>query len=176
MLNKRLITVLSLLMFMGGIVFSQNFRYIGAAKCKMCHNKPNKGEQYNKWSGLLHSHAYKSLSSQAAIDYGKANGIANSAEDPKCLKCHSTAASVDAKLHAGIKKEEGVSCESCHGPGSMYKSPAVMKNRRIALTKGLVIPDEELCLSCHNDEDPFFKGFDYETALKKIAHPDPTLH
>ncbi len=147
---------------MGGLTFSQSFKYIGAAKCKMCHNKPTKGEQYNKWMEGPHANAMKSLS-------------ADEAKDPKCLKCHSTAASIDPKLMGGINPTEGVSCEACHGPGSMYKAPAIMKNRKVAVTKGLIVPDEELCKTCHNSESPTFKGFNYEEYLAKIDHSDPTL-
>lgn len=162
MFTKKVFTVLCLLLFMGGLTYSQSFKYIGAAKCKMCHNKPNKGEQYNKWMEGPHANAMKSLS-------------ADEAKDPKCLKCHSTAASVDPKLMGGINPTEGVSCESCHGPGSMYKAPAIMKNQKVAITKGLIVPDEELCKTCHNSESPTFKGFNYEEYLAIIAHPDPTL-
>lgn len=155
-------------------ISAQTFKYVGAAKCKMCHNKAPKGEQYNKWSGLKHANALESLKNQKSIDYAKKNGLGDPINEAKCLKCHSTAASIDPKLNGGIKKEEGVSCESCHGPGSLYKSPAVMKNREVALKKGLIIPDKELCEGCHNSENPFHPGFDYESYLKKIAHPDPT--
>ena len=134
--------------------------YIGAKKCKMCHNKPTKGAQYTKWAEASHSKAYEVLSETEK-------------QDPKCLKCHSTAASVDQSLVLTITVEEGVSCESCHGPGSGYKKKTVMEVREDAVKAGLVIPTEELCKKCHNDESPHFEGFNYEEALKKIAHPAP---
>ena len=138
-----------------------DFDYIGAAKCKMCHNKPPKGEQYNKWKAGPHANAMKKLTG-------------DDAKDPKCLKCHSTAGAIDAKYNAGVKASEGVSCESCHGPGSAYKSMSVMKSREKSMAKGLIIPDEKLCKTCHNEESPDFKGFDYAEYSKKIAHPDPS--
>jgi len=175
MITKKFISVLVIMLVGSGFLFAQDYKYIGAAKCKMCHNKPNKGEQFNKWSKLKHANAMKSLVSQKAIDYAKANGIADASKEAKCLKCHSTASTVPAKLNAGIKPTEGVSCESCHGPGSAYKAVSVMKNQKLAIQKGLIVPDEALCKKCHNDENPFFQGFDYAAALKTIAHPDPTL-
>ena len=69
--------------------------------------------------------------------------------------------------------DEGVSCETCHGPGSMYKGASVMKNRELAMTKGMIIPDEALCKTCHNEESPTYKGFNYTEMLAKIAHPNP---
>ncbi|MFV0266789.1 MAG: cytochrome c family protein [Draconibacterium sp.] len=142
---------------------AQNFKYIGAIKCKTCHNKPNKGSQYDTWLKGPHAKAMESLKGDEKTD-------------PKCLKCHSTAASVEKSLLAGIKESEGVSCESCHGPGSIYKSNTVMKNRELALTKGLIMPTEEVCITCHNKESPTFKGFNYKEYVAKISHDDPTTN
>jgi formate-dependent nitrite reductase cytochrome c552 subunit len=75
---------------------------------------------------------------------------------------------------AGIKAEEGVSCESCHGPGSMYKTAAIMKNQKLSLAKGLILPEEAVCKTCHNEESPHYKGFNFEEYVAKIAHDDPT--
>lgn len=160
-----LIKVIPLLMVLGLFVAkpssNADFEYIGAAKCKMCHNKPPQGEQYNKWAAGPHANAMKSLNETEA-------------KDPKCLKCHSTVGHTDKALHAGIKVEEGVSCETCHGPGSAYKTLSIMKDRAKSIENGLIIPDEKLCRSCHNEESPTFKGFDYKEASAKIAHPDPS--
>jgi len=139
-----------------------DFEYIGAAKCKMCHNKPPKGEQFNQWSKTPHANAMKSLKGDEA-------------KDPKCLKCHATAGHVKPELIQTLTVAEGVSCETCHGPGSVYKSNTIMKDRAKALANGMIIPDEKLCRTCHNQESPTFKGFDYKTALPKVMHPDPTL-
>jgi len=45
-----------------------------------------------------------------------------------------------------------------------------MKDRKLAVTNGLVIPDERTCLACHNKKSPTFKSFTYAEALKKIDH------
>jgi hypothetical protein len=157
---KKLMFLLGLAIIFSTTAMAQDFKYIGAAKCKMCHNKPTTGEQYNKWAEGPHAHAMESLKGADATN-------------PKCLKCHSTAASVDKSLIASIKVEEGVSCESCHGPGSVYKSAAIMKNVKMAQTKGLIIPDEKVCKQCHNEESPHYKGFNFEEYKAKIAHPNP---
>lgn len=157
---KKIMALLGVIIFAGSVASAQNFKYIGAPKCKMCHNKPQKGEQYNVWEKGPHANAMKSLS-------------ATEAKDPKCLKCHSTADAIDPKLKGGINQSEGVSCESCHGPGSAYKGAAIMKNQELALTKGLILPTEEVCKTCHNSESPTFKGFNYEEYVAKIAHDDP---
>lgn len=175
MMNKKLIAILCLVFFASNALIAQN-KYVGAKTCKMCHNKPATGEQYNQWSNTLHSKAFTALSSEAALTYAKANNIADPSKEAKCLKCHSTAAAVDASLlEVSITKEEGVSCESCHGPGSVYKSMTIMKDKATALKNGLIIPDETTCVKCHTAEgNPFFKPFDYATAVAKISHKDPS--
>jgi hypothetical protein len=172
---KKAIFLVCMAIFLGNVVSAQTFKYIGSDKCKMCHNKPATGDQYGKWLKDPHSQAIKTLSSQASLDYAKKNGIADPAKDPKCLKCHSTYDRADAKLRSGILPTEGVSCETCHGPGSSYRSPSIMKNLDQAKKMGLIIPDKQLCLECHNKENPFFKEFNFETYSAKIAHPDPTI-
>lgn len=173
-MNKKNLFVLCLTLLIAGTVSAQTFKYIGADKCKVCHNKPAKGEQYNKWAKDPHSQALKSLANQKSIDYAKKNGIADATKDPKCLKCHSTYDAVAANLRGGILATEGVSCESCHGPGSAYKSPAIMKNQALALKNGLIHPDEKVCKTCHNPENPFHKDFKFAEYAAKVAHPDPT--
>jgi len=141
----------------------------------MCHNKSDKGEQYNTWLMGTHSHSMEMLKTDRAKEVGAKLNIYDPVTSPACISCHSTFGNVDAKLISGLKLDEGVSCESCHGPGSMYKGSSVMKNRDLALDKGMILPTEEVCKQCHNSKSPTFKGFDYEEALKKIDHIDPTL-
>lgn len=140
---------------------AQQKEYIGAAKCKICHNKPPQGEQFNKWSASKHSKAMQSLKGDEA-------------KNPKCLKCHSTAAGLVLSDTQTITVAEGVSCESCHGAGSAYKTPTIMKDQAKAIAAGMIIPDENLCKKCHNAESPNFKGFDFKTYSAKIAHPNPS--
>jgi hypothetical protein len=175
MMNKKNLLVICLSLLIAGTVSAQTYKYIGADKCKMCHNKPATGEQYNKWAKDPHSKALKSLASQASLDYAKKNNIADPTKEAKCLKCHSTYDSVAANLRGGILATEGVSCESCHGPGSAYKSPTIMKNMEMAMKSGLIMPNQKVCVTCHNPENPFHKEFNFETFKAKIAHPDPTL-
>ena len=77
--------------------------------------------------------------------------------DPSCLKCHATGASADMP---------GVQCESCHGPGSDYKSMKVMKDHEASLAAGLVIPDEATCLTCHTGAPHEQAELDFAAAAK----------
>jgi hypothetical protein len=157
----KVLIVLGLFLFIGNSAIAQKYKYIGAMKCKMCHNKPAKGEQYNTWLAGPHAKAMESLTG-------------DDAKNPDCLKCHATFAEFDKSLHQGIKLDEGVSCESCHGPGSVYKSMSIMKSREKSLANGLIIPTKEVCVKCHNEESPTFKGFNYEEYVARISHDDPT--
>jgi hypothetical protein len=173
MLTKRIFTFALMVLFVGSALMAQNFKYIGASKCKMCHLKPATGEQYNIWLKGPHAGAMKTLASAEALEIAKKMGIADPTTDAACIKCHSTVGGVDAKLVASAKMEEGVSCESCHGAGSMYKVASVMKNRDMAMQKGMILPTEEVCLACHNEESPTFTAFNYAEMAAKIAHPNP---
>ncbi|MBN2237189.1 MAG: cytochrome c family protein [Bacteroidales bacterium] len=157
----KYLMLICLVAFLGiGNLAAQDFEYVGAKKCKMCHNKPATGAQYDKWAESPHAKAMESLNAEEA-------------KDPKCLKCHSTVGGVDASLVATLKMEEGVSCESCHGPGSKYFPNAIMKSREKSMENGLILPTEKVCKTCHNAESPHFKGFNYKEYVAKIAHPVP---
>ena len=56
----------------------------------------------------------------------------------------------------------GVQCESCHGPGSAYKSMKVMKDSDASLAAGLLVPDEATCRGCHEGAPHDQAAFDYE--------------
>ena len=175
MSKRNLLLMLCLVFFMGSTVIAQN-KYVGADKCKMCHNSATKGDQYKKWQASKHSQAMASLSSPKSLEYAKANGIADPSKDAKCTKCHSTAAgAVATTLEATITVAEGVSCESCHGAGSAYKAMNVMKVKADAVKAGLVIPDEKTCLTCHakGAGNPFEKEFNFADYSAKIAHKHP---
>jgi len=173
MLTKRIFTFALMVLFAGSALMAQNFKYIGASKCKMCHLKPATGDQYNAWLKGPHAGAMKTLAGEEAKKIAAEKGIADPTTDPACINCHSTVAGVDAKLVATAKMDEGVSCESCHGPGSMYKGASVMKNQAQALAKGMILPTEEVCKTCHNEKSPTFKSFNYAEMAAKIAHPTP---
>lgn len=147
--------------------------YVGVAKCKMCHTTEKIGNQHGKWAASAHSKAYTILATPEALKIAKAKGIDAPQTSDKCLKCHTAAFGVDAKLVGTLTKEEGVSCEACHGPGSGYKAMATMKNRQLAVAAGLVIPGEKNCVKCHNAESPTFKAFAFKEMCAKIAHPVP---
>lgn len=164
------------------------YTYIGVKACaRLCHRTKKQGEQLGKWESLKHSKAYELLKSDEAKAVGKKVGLQKPPhESPECLKCHATGYDLPKeRMKSRFKIEDGVQCETCHGPGEKYKPKAVMQDREKAISLGLVIGDEKLCRTCHNDKSPTWKpdryttkdgkkvGFDYEQAWKKIAHYVP---
>jgi ribosomal protein L40E len=105
-------------------------------------------------------------------------GIESPWDAPQCLKCHVTAFGVDeASRSDKLTVEEGVSCEACHGAGSAYSGRKVMQDifdgKKDGAEFGLVAQSEKVCLKCHNQESPTFKGFDYSEMVAKISHKTP---
>ncbi len=148
--------------------------YIGVKKCSMCHKSKAKGNQFASWEASAHAKAFETLKSEKALEYGKERGIEVPHEADACLKCHVTGHGEPAELFGdGFVAEQGVQCESCHGPGGDYNKMSIMKDREASIAAGLIIPTEETCVRCHNEESPGFAGFDYEEYLAKITHPNP---
>lgn len=159
----------------GGVGLSeQKPKYIGALKCKPCHNTTKSGKQYDIWAATPHAKAYQTLLSDQAQEIAKEKKIEDPSKAELCMRCHVTAYSAPAEQKAPTYKvEEGVSCEACHGPGEFYKSMKVMRNRELALEKGMILPDQAFCKGCHNSESPTYKEFKFAEAAKQIAHPTP---
>jgi len=148
--------------------------YVGVKGCKACHMSSKRGAQFKVWEKSRHAQAYETLASDKAKEMVATKGIENPQESPKCLKCHVTGYGADASLfEATYKKEDGVGCEACHGAGKEYKNMKIMKDLEEAKAKGLIIPDEQVCKKCHNEESPSFAGFNYEEGKAEIAHPRP---
>jgi hypothetical protein len=93
--------------------------------------------------------------------------------DPACVKCHVTGYEEEGGFTsiAATPQLAGVGCEVCHGPGSVYKDEDTMKDRDASIAAGLLIPNEQTCLGCHNSESPNFPGtFDFEAAKADGVH------
>lgn len=174
-----------------GVVFAQEAEYVGNTNCKVCHNKPAEGEQWNKWKAMAHANAFKILLEEKALAVAKEKGLEKPpSESPECLRCHVTAYDVETgEPPAKIKKEDGVQCESCHGPASLHledgKKLALRQDAAVDIKAHLIEATEQVCVKCHNAQSPTWNperytledgtkvGFDFEQASKKIAHPNP---
>ena len=107
-------------------------KYVGPGGCAAtsCHGsvKPRADtrifqNEYSIWVVQdKHSRAYNALTSPVGERIGRILGIGKSEEAPKCLACHSLSVP-DAARAKTFDLNDGVSCESCHGPASGWLGP-----------------------------------------------------
>ena len=151
-------------------------KYVGTKKCMGCHRV-----QYKSWQSDYHSKALDDLKAGVkAEEKTKANldPEKDYTADSSCLECHATGY---GKLAAPKAALDNVGCESCHGPGSAYKSPKIKsrkkwkenpeEQRKLAVEAGLIMtPSKESCVACHNDKSPTWNGFEYEKMVEDVKH------
>ena len=161
-------------------------RYIGAQKCKNCHQAKESGDQFGAWQTEKHSKAYDELATDKAKAYAKERGIDNAQTSEKCLKCHVTAfGKPKEELHRSFDPKLGVQCETCHGPGENHlkarMAAAASEEAEKKPAAYATIPDAEIiknpgqktCLECHNEESPGFKPFCFHKFVGEIRHLNP---
>lgn len=166
-----ILTIFTAIIFLINLIFSQEFTYVGAGKCKICHKSENRGKQFLIWEESKHYKSFLALTSEKIQEKARELGLENPAENEKCLKCHAPLFEKASEF-----KKEGITCEICHGPGSAYKKLSIMKSREESVKNGLRIyqsPEEikALCLTCH--ENAHEKSFDFDSYWRKIKHPVP---
>lgn len=131
---------------------------VGAAACKECH-----GDQH-KWAKKdPHRSAMSTL---AKGPEGDKSG------EPACVRCHATAAAYgpgeSRAALSDFRTDEGVGCESCHGPGGAHVAAPSSTNIVGLGGSCPVCVIESICTSCHTpDQDP---DWDLDRALKASRH------
>ena len=161
---------------------------VGAKSCGICHKKDDTGNQLAKWQEGPHAKAIETLGTPKAKEAAAKVGVSDPQTSGKCLKCHSTAYNWTEQVQTQkVKPEEGVSCESCHGPGKKYMMKETMKSREKSIAAGMIYPATKSCPECHNEKSPTYNperyttkdgkkvGFDAEQAWEKIKHPNPKV-
>ncbi|MCX6361097.1 MAG: multiheme c-type cytochrome [Armatimonadetes bacterium] len=101
-----------------------NATYIGPSACQVCH-----ADTHKSWQKKKHSSAFDLL-------------VARKQEkNAACIKCHTTGYGrggfVDAEKTPDLR---GVTCESCHGPGSEHNGDKEKITR---------VPPATVCTDCH---------------------------
>lgn len=147
--------------------------YVSNNKCKTCHLA-----EYKSWQTTPHAKALEVLKSADAAKVAematrlgvKVEGKAS--ESPECLQCHVAGHGLaggypgaDSLKTAALS---GVTCESCHGPGSAHVSAAreVKKN----FINGKV--SENFCRGCHTAT--MSPKFDFAAYSAKGLHAKKT--
>ena len=154
--------------------------YVGARVCGQCHEGKAMGDQFSIWMRSRHAKAYTSLSKPEAREIARRSGIpVEPQQSPMCLGCHATAADAeDWQRDETFALKDGVQCEKCHGPGSEYADAQVMMDRKLAISKGLVIPTADTCQLCHLEKGSHTAvlkrpPIQIAQGLRDIAHPTP---
>lgn len=147
--------------------------YVSTNKCKTCHLK-----EYKSWLESPHAKALETLhavtparAAEIATKLGvKLEGAAD--QSAACITCHVAGhgqpggfPGADSTKTAGLS---GVTCESCHGPGSAHVSAA--KEAKKAATNGKV--GESFCRSCHTPE--MSPKFEFAAYVTKGLHAKKT--
>ena len=163
-------------------------QFVGPGKCKICHVK-----QHRSWRKTHMAKAFDSLKPNEKAEAkvkGNLDPRKDYTKDATCLKCHTTGYGekggyaipdlANEKSVKASKKLEGVSCESCHGPGGSYVDfhKEVMMKKKTYTTAdmqkaGTQIPSAKTCTACHNDKSPTFNAdepFDFEKKKDEDSH------
>lgn len=191
----RVLTILLVFSWSVGTAQEAEYSYMGISNCKMCHKKAEKGNQFGIWSERNHARAFETLKGEEAVKIAKEQGLeVPPHEAGECLVCHTTgwgkaggyevlsaefiASPENARAVKKNDSKANVGCENCHGAGSGYKSKKTMEGifsgEINPATVGLINPNKEVCLTCHNEKSMTFKEeFDFNAMAAKIAHPYP---
>ena len=143
--------------------------YVGNNKCKMCHSKEYKAWQTTRhasaWVGL--QHADPKMAAELAGKLGvKLEGKPETVDG--CVMCHVTGFHLTGGYPGADSLKTAalinVTCENCHGPGSMHTT-AKPEERKKFINRD---PGVKLCQQCHTEiTSPKFKFDEYR---KQIVH------
>ena len=142
---KRKKVALILLMTITGIVVAGTLiaragpppadaKYVGTAKCKMCHFK-----EYKTYKATRHAKNFEVLQGDER-------------SNPDCLRCHTTGYGRPGGFVSEdtTPKLTNVGCESCHGPGSAHIEAAKASGDSEDWDKKNNKIPANTCVECHN--------------------------
>ena len=119
----------------------------------------------------IHNHTHEILTKAQSTRLAEGLGIVDATKDARCTICHSPFESVSAdRFMPGVKREQGVSCETCHGAAEswlrFHTRKDITHDQRIGAglreTTGLYAR-ANVCVACHLNIDP---------QLIKAGHPE----
>ena len=121
-----------------------------------------------------HSKAYTALTGMVGERMANLLGLGKAENAPRCLACHTLDVPPSERAHT-FETNDGVSCESCHGPASAWLGRHTERNwtHEQSVQLGMydtrdLIKRSEKCLSCHLGNDQ--KYVDHE--MIAAGHPD----
>jgi hypothetical protein len=138
--------------------------------------------EYSIWAGQdKHARAYQALSNDVSLRIGRILNLKSPPEqNEKCLACHALSVSTQQRAQT-FDLNDGVSCESCHGPAAGWLGPHTVKgweNQPSEQKAKLGMIDlrdvavrSHTCLHCHVGTAEKF--VDHE--MIAAGHPDLTF-
>jgi len=157
-------------------------QYVGNEGCN-CHKtemadwaKSSHGAAFDQLLNKKRSRAQHKALKNLGFDYKK-----DYDKDEKCLACHTTGYGQPGGYSLSNEKDDlkGAGCETCHGPGSLYrvlhkeKDETFTKEEAAALGE-VYPPSEEMCRKCHDNENSVFSsksdpkyGFNFKERLEE---------
>ena len=158
--------------------------YVGSSKCRACHL-----QQFKSWQQTKMAQAYEQLKAGKSADAkkkAKLDPAKDYTREAECLACHTTGHGRPGGFRDIQTTPDlaGVGCEACHGPGAEYLKPnrMTLQNREYKraelLAVGMVIPQKETCVGCHNPKSPFVqpgKEFVFEKMKRQGTHEHSPL-
>ncbi len=126
--------------------------YIGVSGCVSCHESSSSGAIWSKWREGPHSSAFNTLLTDQSSQFIRT--LSDSITS--CLPCHTTLGSRPVLVGDKQLLTEGVGCESCHGPGSLYSASIIMRKPESLSQYGGSPGKLADCGLCHRlgDADP----------------------
>lgn len=158
-------------------------RHLGAATCAsaLCHSAPRpfadagiRQNEYLVWHRKdRHAGAWRTLQSERSQRIAAALGSEAATERDDCLACHA-APITEQPMGPRYRVEDGVDCETCHGPAEHWIKPHTRGYDSVAARRddGLFPTWDTgeraaLCLSCHQDRAD--REIDHE--IMAAGHP-----
>jgi hypothetical protein len=141
-------------------------RYVGVASCvnSGCHGstlplnttRVLQNEYFTWLNGGAHSRSYNVLfDAKSARILRNLHLSGNAWLEPRCLACHTTNVRA-SEVSGAIDREDGVQCETCHGPASGWRDEHTQPGWRHEQSVQLGMTDLHrvatrgtLCMSCH---------------------------
>ncbi|MDF1661106.1 MAG: multiheme c-type cytochrome [Planctomycetota bacterium] len=154
----------------------KKWKYFGSATCGggSCHaakeqEKERPANEYITWKKKdRHSKAFDSLFEEESEEMCEELDIEEPSKDKACTICHTTDVTKD--LHGEkFNREDGVSCDGCHGPAEGWYKPHTKTHKyEDMLAKGMwdtrnLFRRADVCVKCHLQIDP---------KLVDAGHPD----
>jgi hypothetical protein len=140
-------------------------KYTGPGSCASpnCHGGVQPRSDNSVWQNEYstwvvkdkHAQAYTVLSNPVAVRMARLLGLPSADTAPKCLACHALDVPADLRART-FDPTDGVGCENCHGPASIWLGPHTTKTwtHQQSIEAGMydvrdLIHRSERCLSCH---------------------------